>query len=70
MENYYRVDLKCRVWDEPYKKSHIAGRHVFVKAENETEAIKKIERKFSNEPYTKIISVNLIDYIPSIGIIK
>ncbi len=57
--NWYRVYINC------YIDGHSAGRHVFIQAESNQDAVKKTTSYYSHEKYTKVLKAEKSDYDPT-----
>ena len=57
--NWYRVYINCRIDD------HSAGRHVFIQAESEQDAVKKTASYYTHEHNTKVLRAEKSNYDPT-----
>lgn len=69
--NYFRIDMRCRVTNEGTcaenkNGTHIAGRHIFMQADSEENAMKRATEYFKREASTKILHATRVtpdDYV-------
>lgn len=57
--NWYRVYVNCR------ENDHNAGRHIFIQAKSEQDAVEKTASYYSQEKYTKVLRAEITDYDPT-----
>ena len=68
--NYYRIDMKCSVPnDDGTSNRHVAGRHFFMTANSEKDALERVERYYRFQK-VNILHATRIDFVPQAPFLK
>lgn len=67
--DYFVVDMRCKVTNEGTcsgnpNGTHIAGRHIYIQADSEQDAMEKTSRYYKREQYTKVLSAKKVNFVP------
>lgn len=68
--NYYRIDVRCEVPnDDGTSNRHMAGRHFFMTANSEKDALERAERHYRFKNVT-ILHATKINFVPQAPFLK